>query len=161
MRYTAWYSGLLPLLDGGVAGPFDRLAALMRQPTPPPADVAREAGTGAKMLSDLMPRVDRKYDQAAVRALLGKLAARRDVVPKMTWDEMEQLVLAVAALHQADRALAGQQAKPEDKDEVTNRLRSLFQGLAFPRGYESPAQVWTDKKVRTEVQALLDQLSRK
>jgi hypothetical protein len=136
---SVWYSSLLPVSSEKAAdGPgavFAELGRTMRQPYPSQAKVHELAGQGIDRLDAwLRDRRNEGYDANRVRALLAELAPPDARVPDMTWDETEQLALAVAALNRAYRTLKG---KPLN-EQVEGQLRGLFGQLAFPPGFEGP-----------------------
>jgi hypothetical protein len=101
------------------------------------------AGKGIDRLDDWL-RKGRNggYDGKRVQVLLDELARRDARVPDMTWDETEQLALAVAALTRAYRTLEG---KPLNQ-QVDEHLRGLFGQLAFPPGFEGPKDFRLEEK---------------
>jgi hypothetical protein len=140
LPYSVWYSSLLPVLsdkapDGGPGAVFAELGRAMRQPYPNQAKVHELAGKGIERLDAWLGKGrNEAYDGKRVQALLAELAGRDARVPDMTWDETEQLALAVAALSRAYHTLEG---KPLN-EQVDEHLRGLFGRLAFPPGFEGP-----------------------
>jgi hypothetical protein len=164
LPYNVWFSTCLPVLvpdrDDPLLRTFADLGREMGRPYGNQKQVGDLADKGIGQLNTLLGKTkDAPYDRDTVRTLLARLAARARQGPRnaMTWDEMEQLVLAVAALSQADRTLArvgGGQPVLKDQ-QVEKQLRALFGMLAFPAGSESPREFRSQVHPDEEFQGLL------
>jgi hypothetical protein len=163
LPYSVWYTSLLPVLaTRGDALPdtFSELGLAMSEPSPDRKKVTDLAGKGGVQLDGLLAKVQQdRYDRAAVKALLGHLAAHGERAPATTWDEKEQFALAVAALSRADRALArAEGGKPLLGPEADKHLRGLFEALAFPPGSEGPVGFRDNNRADEPMKKVLEDL---
>src|SRR5207248_1158065 len=90
------------------------------------AQARKDAGAALAALRVLGDQVrNTRYDQETVAAILKKMASTDDqAMPRMSWEEMQQFTLAVAAL----------------RPNLKSHLDRVNEMLAYPPGGESPAR---------------------
>jgi hypothetical protein len=149
LPYAVWYWALLPDVtpgarDDALAKHFEELAETMSRPEPDPKKVTDQADAIKKALKERLQAVNgAAYDAKGAKAVLAALARRKDRVKGMSWDEVQQLALAVGALQPA----TGEKALLEP-------LGELYRSLAFPPGFESPATFRRDNTLDKQLDAL-------
>lgn len=145
-----WASAMLPVLakldpaGGKLAGDFDALEKSMSRPSPDPRQIAAQVRDALPHAADLVKAMENaKYDAPALGSLRASLTEAAAHAKVLRWDEAEQLALALGALGRNDAALA-----------------KLFDALAFPSGYESPAQGQADGGRRRAMEKAIEELPR-
>jgi hypothetical protein len=126
LPYGTWSMGLFSALESEgpntASAAWNRLKKLMEQPDPDPSQVRLHVKEVSDRLDELLKSAaQQRFDQ-----VLAQLALRANKADSFSWDEAEQLVLAVAAL------------QPNPQGEKARLRKELFQKLAYPSGYESP-----------------------
>lgn len=141
---------MLPVLakldpaGGKLAGDFDALEKSMSRPSPDPRQIAAQVRDALPHAADLVKAMENaKYDAPALGSLRASLTEAAAHAKVLRWDEAEQLALALGALGRNDAALA-----------------KLFDALAFPSGYESPAQGQADGGRRRAMEKAIEELPR-
>lgn len=147
-----WTTTMLPFLEplsSPEGSKFEEvlkpLYAELSQPYPDREKTEMQARQAARVLQSAMDKVTKAPCNAStVDQLLAGLVSRKDywLAEERTWDEVEQLSLAIAAL------------RPR---QAQAPLGILFKKLAFSTGYESPQQFRSTKAFDQEFkQALRD-----
>jgi hypothetical protein len=158
LPYNVWYSTALPGKDKGVMKAFEALGQEMNKPIPNPEEVKKRAYATLKRLQGLLETTrSRKGTADDVSQWLAALQPSEGRVKTMSWDEAQQLVLAAAALHQAERAHQGQ-SRPDPK--INDDLQELYRTLAFPDKVESPRDFRRTGKLDGQIKALFTDLKR-
>ena len=177
LPYDPWYNTVLPGLFKAVPGPqsdeisklYGKLAGDMARPETDRATIDDDAQAILKALNGWLaeytqklhdPAQMKRYDPAQMLKAVIEGAGKPD-----TWEQAEQLTLAVAALKHAQIADYLKQLKKDPKakppDELLT-LQQLAQALAFrdkdesPRGFSDPFSARSP--VRKQLQVLLDAL---
>jgi hypothetical protein len=127
------------LLDDYVA-----LEKTMMRPYPDPQRIATEVGAALPHAADLVKAMENaKYDRPAIASLRASVMALATDAKVLRWDEAEQLALALGALGRDDVALT-----------------KLFNVLAYPYGYDSPAQGHAGGGRRRELEKAIEEVRR-
>jgi Cytochrome c554 and c-prime len=163
LPYDPWYHAYLPELaqvfpvsgidKDQLNAKYNQLEVLMSRPYPDPVQVraladalvgSRSGSTSPfdRWLERLMDP-NRPIDDS--NAISIRTAILRDVqeLPR-TWEEATQLALALGLFQRNDRKvyIDNKKVNPRaKKDAKVAALDNLFQALAFPPGYESPAGI--------------------
>jgi hypothetical protein len=153
LPYNRWNSVFVSVLEsndkGQVAEALSKVASAMEQPNLDPEKIRELAGEGVARLDELLLSAPRgPLALVRVRELATRLAALADKAEAWSWDEMEQAALAAGAC-QADLAAASREKQ---------RLRVLYQKLAWPTGYESPHGYRPDPALLKDLRDLLHDL---
>jgi Cytochrome c554 and c-prime len=139
--YSVWCSTMLPYLtptaDPAVSAAFESLSKAMSRPSPDVKTIGDETKKALAALYGLAKKVRAlKYNNDDIAAILKRiLPGDKADIEALTWDEVQQLTLAIAALKPT---LAGK--GKEQLDDIT-RL------LAYPPGRESPSLFRHDTKL--------------
>jgi hypothetical protein len=131
LPYGTWSKGLFSALKSEDQNPaseaWNRLKELMEQPYPDPSQVRLHVKEASDRLDELLKTTaQERFNEARIKRVLERLDRRADKADSFSWDEAEQLLLAVAAL------------QPNPQGEKAERRKELFKKLAYPSGYESP-----------------------
>jgi hypothetical protein len=152
--YCEWYSAVLPALpaSGPAAQAYKQLRDTMNKSNPDAKRAADQARAAAELLKALSAEAKgARYDSAAVEKMLAAATAPAGDPEKskvLTWDQVTQIALGVAALRQAARDLGAPAG--------ASKLDALFGDLAYPPGYESPHTFRRDEgKLESELIQLL------
>ncbi|HEV3446661.1 MAG TPA: multiheme c-type cytochrome [Gemmataceae bacterium] len=145
LPWNSWFTALLP--DAVSAFSNDRESKLlgqqvttlgqqMEQPLPNREQVAGEASSLAHQLGRLLSSSERlRYDEATLRALIGKLPDQAGYVAPADWEQAAQAYLAGAAVYRTRRDL-----HPGYANALLKRtLDDLRRRLEVPDRYENRA----------------------
>ena len=134
LPYNEWFSTGLPELAKSVGDSdvlrrkdFTELGRLMSKPYPVRKEVIAQADLTLNNLTALSEKIG-TLDPLKVRAAL--LAVDDAKLAALSWDEATQLVYSLAALHAASG---------KSDSGVTEKFAELYKALAYPEGFESPA----------------------
>jgi hypothetical protein len=163
LPFSTLYSTRLPEIANALGGndaalktSIDALAAEMHKPNPHPEQVKKLVDSARKFVGELSDKADgmATFDPATISKLIKALDVDDATLEAMSWDEVEQLVLALGALNDA---------LPDGQKKDAKLFTPLYGLLAFPPGYESPETFRVkdggkgdnDKKLNDDLKALL------
>jgi hypothetical protein len=144
--YSVWSSTMLPHLtptpDKAVASAIERLSEAMSQRLPERKTAGNKTTTVLAALKALEKQVlATQYTEGIAAAIVKNLAAVDDDASPLTWEEVQQFTLAVAAL------------RPNLPAAAKKHLDDVNTLLAYPPGSESPSHFRRGKQLDN---ALLD-----
>jgi hypothetical protein len=143
-----WPSAMLPVLakldptGNKLLDDYVALEKTMMLPYPDPQRIAAEVGAALPHAADLVKAMENvKYDRPAIVSLRASVMVLATHAKVLRWDEAEQLALALGALGRDDVALT-----------------KLFDVLAYPSGYDSPAQGQAGGRRRQELEKAIEEV---
>ncbi len=152
LPYSRWSWAMLPYVtptpDQTAVVSLQTLGKTMSRPYPDTKTVRGEATTARTALAALEQTVlATPYNEATVKTILKNLAGKPDEdeadVKAMTWEEVQQFVLALYAL------------RSQLSDDARAQLDKVAEMIAYPvkeeRRFESPAEFRRDPKLNDEL----------
>jgi hypothetical protein len=162
LPFSTLYTTRLPEIADALGGTertmrtsLDALAEEMQKPRPNANEVTKLAASARTFVDELSGKANAaKYDPNLIAKLIKALDADDKTLAAMSWDEVEQLVLALGALNEA---------LPDAKKKDAKLFTPLYELLAYPRGFDSPESFRVhggesgdnDKKLNDDLRALL------